>query len=460
MNRAKTDQHIKDSIYNHETFLDTQEVWENIAPEVIKKKKRRGIIWWFLGGFLMIGFLLIGFLFIQGNNLPYELRFKSKDEISNVDNQAWGPKTTKNPTLLNINPVEKTANSINPTIKLVQNPKTISQKTDLPSIKKQDSIFLHPFSEGESPVKKQRFSFTKIPTKQLDQLTYFYEYDQLESVSKQDRLDLFAKISPLAYSFLQRKEESLSPLEAVYLPERAFEFSINLESGVYSIARNLSLKDGFGANNLLEHRKQVEKPLEALSGGLLFKVNHRSGLYLKTGYQFLRINESLKTTVTITERDTIQDGIQTIIIKDGGDTTFITGPVGLTRNITTRKGIYSTYDWHNVPFLLGYEQQFNRFFLGLEAGVLVNFQSRYSGKMLLENRETLVPVTSDFLEHQIGVIYLGGLQFRYRMSPKLSLYTGVQGHFFPESIAADSNPINQKYTLIGGKLGLSYHFGN
>ncbi|MEM6772932.1 MAG: hypothetical protein AAF597_20300, partial [Bacteroidota bacterium] len=67
--------------------------------------------------------------------------------------------------------------------------------------------------------------------------------------------------------------------------------------------------------------------------------------------------------------------------------------------------------------------------------------------------------TENNFRTSIGISWRGQFAAGYRLTDKLSVYTGVDYRRLPQrGVETDGAPVKTRYNLLGGKIGLRYRF--
>ncbi|MBL7793989.1 MAG: hypothetical protein JNK77_16800 [Saprospiraceae bacterium] len=259
---------------------------------------------------------------------------------------------------------------------------------------------------------------------------------------------------------LTREQENMQ-IPAAVIPAKPTRkktaFVLRPEAGMGLVFKTLQSHPG-DSSDYRRARLDTEDALEYASAGLLAGVQHRSGVYVFAGLGYTRINERFYTSGSRTEYDSIPDGIVEIYIDSNGDSIITRGNVPVTRYITYRKRTYNRYTLLDVPVLLGYQWRQDRWSLGVEGGVYVNLALQSRGDILSENGDIISLQDADnVMRPRIGLSYYGSLRLGFAFDDKTQLSLAPSLRVLPNFTTADYRLI-QKYTLLGLNVGLTRKF--
>jgi len=257
------------------------------------------------------------------------------------------------------------------------------------------------------------------------------------------------------------REAEILPIPAAVIPAKPTRektaFVLRPEAGMGLVFKSLQSHPG-DSSDYCRARLDTEDALEYVSAGLLAGVQHRSGVYAFAGLGYTRINERFYTSGSRTEHDSIPDGIVEIYIDSNGDSLITRGNVPVTRYITYRKRTYNQYTLLDVPVLLGYQWQQDRWSLGIEGGVYVNLALQSRGDILSESGDIISLQDADnVMRPRIGLSYYGSLRLGYAFDDKTQLSLAPSLRVLPNFTTGDYRLI-QKYTLLGLNVGLTRKF--
>ncbi len=219
-----------------------------------------------------------------------------------------------------------------------------------------------------------------------------------------------------------------------------------LAGGDYA-ARALSAK-GDEANNYLALRNQTETVEPSWIVGARASLVTPSGISVRSGIYYSQIHERFDYS-----------GRQTIITIDTVN--------GMPRiDTVTGTLIQTTYNklkTLDIPFLLGYEMQLDKWTLSANAGFALNLRFRQRGFFLNPNGQVVnfssgatTPYPS--FKSNAGISLLANISLAYKLSDKLELLLEPNIRIRPNSLTNEAYPLEQKYQNYGLMTGLRFIF--
>ncbi len=236
-----------------------------------------------------------------------------------------------------------------------------------------------------------------------------------------------------------------------------FQFSTGLYGGASLALRKLSDKSGENTD-YLKMREDTETSLETLQTGLKIAVEHKSGVALQTGFQFMQITERFEFSGSRIRRDTIEDGIFAYLINPNGDTIPVYDQIINTQEVNIQKLEYNRYRFLDIPLSAAYFVGDDDWSIGLHAGVVLNLALKTEGEIFDAFGEIQDLKETNFFKSNVGLTYRGAISGRYLINDNLQLEATVHGRFFPKTITSNTYHLNQKYTIVGLNVGLNYLF--
>ena len=116
--------------------------------------------------------------------------------------------------------------------------------------------------------------------------------------------------------------------------------------------------------------------------------------------------------------------------------------------------IYRSLD---LPLMLGFEYQRGRWSVGLAAGPALNLWFKPEATLLLDNDQDPAFVEGDeagIFQSTLGLSWLGGADFGYRMQGGWSVQLAAHFHHYPQSFTGESYPLQQHYQTGSLSIGL------
>ena len=195
-----------------------------------------------------------------------------------------------------------------------------------------------------------------------------------------------------------------------------------------------------------EMRTNSESPYYSFNTGIRVNFLTEFDWALRTGIVYTQINDILKTT----HREV------TIQLNTAGDT--ISYSEG-TREVNIR----NRYKMVDIPILIGYEVQMDKFKLNVNGGVYVNIQSKQSGAFFSPLEDKIVyfteghPDNYDIFRNNVGLSMFLGLGFNFDLGKRFKntqLIIEPHTRFYPKSFTLKNYILNQKYLSTGVMIGL------
>ena len=485
-NRLKKDAH------QQEFDVNADEIWNAIEPQVDNlnekgSRKRRFIIWFFFAGILAVG---MGTLFLWEGDSNVEL---VQDEAMVLEETVEAPSTTidkessTKADLINQNLSEKIrdnqriSSNATPGEKNIDHTVTNKNTKNLIDLKSKDLSSSSDSRQKSTVPKSPETSFSKNKTSQVDTNNAI---DLSSDESKFSPIDSgkIQKTKILAENILQHLPLKYQPLvvdkPVVLLSDDYFslvpeeeesgkkgkktkeklKFSVEPFGGLSFVNRSLSAKNET-ANGLLQIREKYESTLEASHFGLLFGVQHSSGLKFSLGIQKTAIAENYELKGIHEVIDSIM-GVQILRINLYGDTIPIVGMIPQTTTTIGNKNIFNTYRLIDLPIIMGYQHSFNKWDAGIQLGVLANISLKTEGIIPNELLEDINIKTqqSSIYKSNIGISYYVGLSLSRSVFDNFKVNFSPFMRFYPNSFSVRTYELSQKYSLIGGNIGMLYQF--
>lgn len=233
-----------------------------------------------------------------------------------------------------------------------------------------------------------------------------------------------------------------------------FNLIIGANSGIAALSRTLAAKNS-SDNNYKMLRDRTESMLEAINFGADLTMEHTSGFSLSLGFNQVHINERFRSINIVIDTSIIND-VKYRVINLMQDTVDVYGDVSI-YDIT--KSTYDIYNQHRItelPILLGYAFNLSKWRLGVQAGALVNISTKSKGRIFNKSGEIIdISTTSNPYKTKIGMGYQFGFSIAREITHRLSLRAMPVVKIYPNIMNEDS-ALTNKYTLLGGQIGLSY----
>ena len=473
MNSDKMDKIFKNKLEEHQTPLNTDALWEKIAPEVIEEKKdsKKVFFFWFFG---IATLSAISLWFVIGTNTPQNsIKITSSIEQTSVAKETICDEVQVD--FLQSSNREQILDG-NDNAKQVQ--KVQRRSPNAISLIEKSDLSLN--AKHSQPNQTNAKGSEKGNTKQVQNNT---ELKPMLSHTKSNLLDTknekgnnanaqasensFAEKMPIAIEIkeIDSNEKSVCrPLPSILkyltsvdtkelsisipiIEDKKVEEDSNNKKNYFSIApfymyerigKSLKTNDSTYFN-LLDKRKSSEKNLESFQAGININWHHHSGLYLGTGLQYTQINEKFSYYKQTSE--------------------LFSSLVNLTKITTTvNKQIYNRFKLIDIPLHAGFEFGKEKWKFSAELGVLINLKLKPSGQIFGLN-ETFVKYNSTdnpLFKRNIGVSYNASLGIGRKINDSWTVSAHLGLRYFPNSFNLEAYAIDQKYINSGLKIKCSY----
>lgn len=453
MSQQDFDRHLKASLDHYRTELDTEALWNDLAPQLTPvKKRRRFIFWWWTGAGLLLtlacwgGFQMIVHHPDRAPSAPAKTLLRpmlatgTQDETRPLSmDQAETPKDESVQTGL---AVKKRT-----TEKPLQMPQTDSVFFE--------TVILSPVFPGQREDREGALSEQPDAPENTTASMNEPVSDGQAIPPGWAAIDL---LPALRVHFLVDTPVSLRPPA---LPETApdpgprWRRIFRLDTGIGKTFKTLH-QDSVSA--YLTTRRTTERPLEYVSASLMGGYQHRFGLYFMAGLGYTRINERFDYQRSYTETEILPDGITGIYIGAGGDTTFTYGPVESTQTFFYHKRTYNSYTLIDLPLTAGFSLERDRLSLAAEGGIAVNLRLKTRGEIFDRLDGYVRLEESEYFRARVGVSYFGSIRLGYAVNCHLQLSLAPSFRIFSGSFTTEETGMSQRYTLVGVNLGARWRF--
>lgn len=510
INNVEIDKHINSTFDTFLPELDNNEIWNNIEPKLKKKKDRKIIFWLLFGGLLTIG----GIFYFSGdsaseliieNAIKQEPSIKLKKSDSVLDEKQTPVfntaaekesserlllKKNKNSGKVSTTPTELVSENLS-SISNDQIPKVLenndSQKRFNESVDNSTSLNLEVSKNPSS--KRKLISSILVNQKVLD------ETNKREASVDVIEKELSAeKVSRVYVNnvFSLADSEINSRLNKQFLkaPSRNFT-SPQFDSGFRTPRESrkrvkpskksqwqsqvqFSLSAIYGLENfsgqmesnisLLNYRNQFTT--QKLSFGASFKyiLEHKNGLMLIGGIDFMQLNEKIfqdveesETATELIDVSVTENAQGEIINREQGfrEVTYIT---------MTRLLYHNQYRFFNIPIGLGYSSKFGKGRLKYIGGLDYNLTFRFNGH-LFDNNLFITKVEASYSQkHQLyyksnhGIGLWGGVEWHYPLNERCSFLVAPNFQYSLSNITAENNFVWYKQSHLKLKLDLGFNY--
>lgn len=202
--------------------------------------------------------------------------------------------------------------------------------------------------------------------------------------------------------------------------------------------------------NHLNKRRESESPGLSYSSGVRLAAVSNVGLSMRTGLMYSEIND----------RFTFEVGSETRV-----STLF--GPNGEVIGVDTT--YFEAYEQHHrnrlrfieVPLLIGYEQQWGKFRVGVNAGAYLNLY--FGAKGTIYSPATEEPArfgqqgdrdVLPIFEQGASAAWYAGVSIAYNLHSRYSLIAEPYFKSFPRALSSSEYDLRQNYWMTGLQLGM------
>ena len=301
------------------------------------------------------------------------------------------------------------------------------------------------------------------------------EIEQVESSIidevKKEQLQKVVVLNPLKkdQEVIDHDNNALADLPVANIKKRWFTHQISIYGGASLVGRTIDYKEkanGLVYNDVIQEqsylnaRDKNEKQLEAVTAGFKYILEHRSGIFVGTGVEYLRIAEKLDYQYSefVTKSE---ERFRKSIDKDGGLSVESAGfDVEVKEQIDYRANAYNYHHFVQVPIFLGYQKQINRWAVYVQSGLNVNLSLRSNGMMISPDLKVVDMKYAEepFFKDNAGLSVQAGIGVRYTTFSGLNIFVEHNNQYFLNSMSSESNVLDQKYQLTGLKVGLGFSF--
>jgi len=448
------DKLFRDRLYNMEASYPG-DMWDRISGQLPKKNRRGG--WWLLLAFLLVG-LASGVFLPLSNNSESKENYEEKLPINT-------PTSTDN-IIVQTKPFEEEKE-----IKVETSPTPAEKKVAFftGDINSEDS--LNGDSDSNETFKTITTSYN--PEARINTNSSGIKTTQ-ETTVDQEPIDIEEKeIAPRSLvsvpGTMDTRQLFIDDVYPEFIPPECPTFGFNREPGIFfdllyshdMPSRTLEMKSQ-ELSDYINSRNNTESTLYSFSASLRIAYISRSGLGVKTGFNYSQINEKfeyldpdaslIRTIITI---DTlIVGGVPTVVT----DTSTIRIPGSL--DITS----YNRYRFFDIPILATYEAPLNdKFYYSFNGGVLINVAFSQKGRFLDPAGMPVWftgsdPDGYDAFKNSAGLSFFGSLGLHYKLNDHLDIILEPNFRFYAGSLTSEPYPLEQRWLTLGLSHGIRYKF--
>lgn len=484
MTRKKFDNELQNKLEHFHSQVDVGDLWAAIESDVdavnSNKNKKRKFIWFFS----LIGLLSLVVIFFSWEKIKIDTTSNQQTSIEIQEaEQSFLPNTTKAiNSKNNLNQKKTTEESLasnqksetqNSTSQINNNTFTKKEITK----KTRANFPLSNFIKSTNPSNEMSMVQNAITPKGNSSFDLSLEKNKNAANANEDfAMNSLTERSQLPVVFLLSKNKNtlnvnldLENQDEGTLPVSEFPkfyqlppkwiFSVGTQSGFSLLQRRLSAAHS-EANEYINKRNATEKPLEAFQIGIHGNVLHRSGFEFSLGVQMTQLNEAFNYQESRMEFDTIANGLFGYYINPYGDTIPAYDQVINSKDILFSKKTINRYRMLDVPMLLGYHFQREKWSLGIQAGLIANIRLKTKGAILNEagTIEDLETNQNSIFRTNVGWSYHIGASGRFFITKHLQVSINPFFRGFSKSFSKSDFSLKQNYQMLGGSIGLNYIF--
>ncbi len=208
--------------------------------------------------------------------------------------------------------------------------------------------------------------------------------------------------------------------------------------------------------DLVNERKNAERPLEMVNAQLAFGIVLPNGIYLLSGFNYSRLNEHF---TYVDHRSDIEDipVLSHIHIDASGDSIFSYSTIQAVSTTSRSISHYNRITLIDVPLMVGKMWQSGRLLYGLEGGALVNIRLSGTGTTLNPAMDAVRIESGGVMNSSVGMSYAAQARFGIALSPKLNLECAPGLRIIPGNVLNDPE-LSQGYRLYHLNVGMRYNF--
>lgn len=221
----------------------------------------------------------------------------------------------------------------------------------------------------------------------------------------------------------------------------------------------LSVKDSEMAG-YLGSRKNSETALPGYTIGLQAGMYFRNGLNVKSGLSYSAVNyrfDYKKEVVEVLKYKVVPSDT----IHGNGTVAYVFDTIAYVEKGIRTVRHYNSLKSIELPVWIGYQKEFMRWTVGINAGASLQLVSMKTGKVLSPALPNEPVEFSDSVnghynlyKRTLGVGLLGSAQFGYKITPDLDFLVEPYLKYYPTVITVDEYPLRQKLLVYGINIGL------
>ncbi len=461
MENTDFENNIRRAFQQYPVDLDHDEIWDNIEPR-LKRKKRRGLLLWWLGGLALAGLLLFWLSPNNSTSVTTELQTEhtlnqaaplidqssnQSTSISEKDQQVPSNYPTAPSSALQDNDLAEKSIEIrkNNNIHISSFPKVLPLTASLDEQALPHQTNTTPLEQQE----KRNNSFTGI---KINLASLLIELDHPDQWIVAE--DLLADFAPRTKNARKKKRKRIRPVR-----KKGWQTWLRVDAAPIFPIKNLR-GNYFSESTYANKRKETETRLEAFGANLGLHFQSRRGALLIVGLEYQQLNERFDQ-YSFDEVSEIRPGVVTVTENAQGEIiNSTTGPKLVTTTTEVRKRYYNQHRFLHIPIGLGLARDRQRYGYKLAGGATYSLHYSFTGHMLSTD---LVPIKinksknpslyNNYFKSNAGWgLWLSGEYNR-------SINSRLQWLVAPKIWIPLSNITPDEFTLKQNYFQVSLHFG-
>jgi hypothetical protein len=217
-----------------------------------------------------------------------------------------------------------------------------------------------------------------------------------------------------------------------------------------------STKASSASNSFINKKDSTETQTGGFTAGFRLSKAFSNNMMLKAGLQYSQLNERFDLR-TENERKQITVITTRTVIRGPGDTLFISDTTVQDVIGYRVKRTYNTYRNIEIPVLIGYEFGGEKWRYGINAGVIVNLKSWYSGEALDTSfmAASLSSKSVGMKKSSVGLGLYAGFSIIKPIGNKLDVF--AEPYFrYNLSQMESSAGYKQRFSAAGLNIGIRY----
>ncbi len=195
--------------------------------------------------------------------------------------------------------------------------------------------------------------------------------------------------------------------------------------------------------------------------GTMLGISTRWGGSFSAGVEYQQIINKIKREQTVIERVTVYDEMAYFYLDSNNNKVWVADSVTSTRRYHREIQMKKTHTLVNIPLSLGYHVEYDRWRLGVRAGVNLHLFKEFDGKVLDPSGQVIDAGTGtnfEVYETDMSLSIMGGFDLGYLLGDHLELYVSPRFRYHSESWLNESHPLESYIQLAGLRGGARYHF--